>query len=313
MKTIGIIGAGAIVELYYINTLKKLGFNDILLFDTNTERLTKIACKFNIKAASIDEINRYCEAIIIATPLDSHFKLCKTFCRSKRTLICEKPFLATLADFDLLTKIAAETDTTIFVAHIRRCFSANELAYHHLQQHDYGKLLTAHIFEGSRMNYQSSSNYLHNNPLGGVLYDTGSHAIDSFLWITQLSTAAIIIDNMIVKTDKEEPSHECSIQFDINKANVYLQLSRIKLLANKMVLTYERAKVEVPLNLKPNIIVSTNNLMQVVSCKDACINYMSEAFKFELYDLLVVKNTEKYGIENFRNTTLVLEKLHNER
>jgi predicted dehydrogenase len=309
MERIGIIGGGSIVDLYYIQSMRRLGFKSIYLFDINKERQLFMVEKHGIISSTIDDIKKDCATIIITTPIDAHFALCFDLIGKDKHIICEKPFLLSVKEFDLLSIQAKEQNCQLSVAHIRRIFPAISLAEQLLKTAPYGKLKEVKIVEGGRMSYKTSSNYTLNHPLGGVLADTGSHALDSFLFLTNQTHSTLSISNLSVQTSGKEPSHHAVVKMNLNGVNVNMELSRLKPLANKITLHYECGKVEVPMGIKPNIIVTSNNSVEVRSA-DHFFHYMSEAFLMELYELLILKNRNQFGLDQFRNTSLVLEKIY---
>lgn len=313
MKVVGIIGTGTIAELYYINTLRKLGFKNICVWDEQIERAKQFAQRFKVQFTTLDELLEQSSIVIITVPVYAHTQLILQAIEKKAEhIICEKPLLTSLLDYDLVYQRSRERNIRISVAHIRKIFPGIELAHQHLNQYSYGKLMAIKAWEGSRMNYQSKSNYIHQHALGGVLFDTGSHVIDSILFVLNWHLSKDIeINNLKINTDKIEPSHHVQLTCEINQIPFQLILSRREVLSNKITLTFENAAIDIPLSIKPNLIVTHKDGLEVISTADESISYMSEAFSKELYEILNLSDAKKWDISTCKNTTFILHKIAN--
>jgi predicted dehydrogenase len=309
-SAIGIIGAGSIVEQYYISTLKNIGFKNIIIADSDLNRAKYISQKFGVVYKPTNELLEFCDTIIIATPPHSHFQNISDSVQKGKTIICEKPFVAHKKDaIELIDKCDAN-DALLLVAHMRRVYPAIEVAKDYISQQEFGPLIKAEIIEGARFSYQSQSGYVTNNFYGGVLLDTGSHAIDCFLYITGMDTMDANITVQSVTKDKNEPAHEIDALFYLNDIDVHLKLSRYESLANKITLHYEKAIVEIPLFIYPQISVTQNGIISFIKKENGCLSYISQAFTKELSMMLLDKNIEPFKANRFVTLTQILETLH---
>lgn len=308
-RRIAFIGAGTIVEMFYIPQLNSMGFRDFWVYDNNSKRTNFLSKKYNLRAGSFEQCAA-ADVIILGVPPGKKFDLLYSLIAPGKAIICEKPFVHHLNQAKQLVEKANLANCALLVAHIRRLFSGIELAHTHLKNNSYGKLIKAQIVEGSRYQYKTQSNYISNNRLGGVLLDTGSHALDAFLYVNNLH----LLNNMNIqilesKRDKAEPSHENHFQFTLNDIEVNLQLSRYETLANKMNLYFERALVEVPLLLKPSIRITPNKKESFVLHADTSVNYMSEAFRLQLYQMLIKRDTILFDANSFITLSGILQQL----
>lgn len=311
-NAIGIIGAGAIVDAYYIPTLKRLGFNKIRVCDINERHASALAHRHGIKVATADQVTHESDIIIIATPPHSHFPLLESSIgKGAQTVICEKPFLYTKAEAEQIGVMAAQKSCNLLVAHIRRCFSAINNARLIIPSLSLGALQKVHLTEGGRYSYKPKSDYATHNIYGGVLLDTGSHVIDCFLYVTGLTRANLQCTVASVQKDKAEPSHEVTYAFKLNDIDVDLKLSRYEVLANKIVLKYENGIVEIPLGLLPNIAVTMNGERRIISSEHDCLSYVSQAFYRELSSMLIHKEYTAFESNDFITLSYILETLYN--
>jgi len=156
------------------------------------------------------------------------------------------------------------------------------------------------------------SDYLVNNPMGGVLPDTGSHALDTMLYISGLQVPEKIKPGN-TKTDKQEPSHEFSADFELlNNIPVHISLSRIKTLANKITITGEQATLDIPSGLTSYLRLKTHGKEKIciLQTEDLEAGDIFEAFRMQLQSVFEQKNTELLGAENFLPLTSLLEQLY---
>lgn len=311
--TIGIVGAGSIVERYYLTALQQLGYTDILIYDELESRSKELAQQFGLQQADFGTIQTAADTIIIATPPHTHFELVNQLLTYNKTIICEKPFVLSQEQAMMLNMKTQQIDAYLLVAHIRRIFPGIQLAQQYIRQHQsgLGKLQRAQLYEGARFNYKSQSGYVHNHPMGGVLADTGSHVLDSFLYVTGMEQQPITCNVQSVERDQSEPSHEIKCVFHINDIPVQLKLSRYEALSNKMTLYYEHATIDVPLGIKPNIRVTTKHASTIHSSANSCLTYFSQAFREELRLMLQQPDEHRFDANRFINLSAVLETLYN--
>lgn len=310
--TIGIVGAGSIVERYYLTALKQLGYHDILLYDSTETRARQIARQQGVEYADFSTIQSKADTIIVATPPHTHYELVNALLAHNKTIICEKPFVLSQEQALLLNIKAQQVDAHLLIAHIRRIFPGIQLAQQYIQQHrdSLGELKQAQLMEGARFNYQSQSGYVHNHPTGGVLADTGSHVLDSFLFVTGMEQQPMKSEVVSIERNQPEPAHEIKCAFKVNGIPVQLHLSRYEALSNKMTLHYEHARIEIPLGIKPAFRITTTHTTTVESAADSCITYFSQAFREELR-LLIQQHDERFSVQKFINLSALLETLYN--
>jgi predicted dehydrogenase len=75
-----------------------------------------------------------------------------------------------------------------------------------------GEVRSVEASEGFRWDWSPTSNYVVEDPWGGVIHDTGAHLIDAVLYLLGLDEdggGATIELGEVTKTPSAEPSHEC--------------------------------------------------------------------------------------------------------
>jgi predicted dehydrogenase len=127
MKKLGIIGIGnwgknLVRELSKIHCIKKCSSNgnlkNIRWLKNNYPSIQYVSDSKEIFADK--EIN----AVIIATPINTHYKLVKKALLSKKHVFVEKPISTNLSEAEELIKIAKKNNLLLFVGHI---FIFNEI------------------------------------------------------------------------------------------------------------------------------------------------------------------------------------------
>ena len=127
MKKLGIIGIGnwgknLVRELSKIHCIKKCSSNgnlkNIRWLKKNYPSIQYVSDSKEIFADK--EIN----AIIIATPINTHYKLVKKALLSKKHVFVEKPIITNLSEAEELIEIAKKNNLLLFVGHI---FIFNEI------------------------------------------------------------------------------------------------------------------------------------------------------------------------------------------
>jgi predicted dehydrogenase len=250
---VGIVGAGAVVQSMYARSLPRLdGVVVTRVHDLNEEAARAGARLFGATVSTLDAMWDV-GAVIIATPPATHHSLVSIALRKCSLVICEKPFVGTAAEAGDLVSRAAGAGSRLFVAHLRRVFPAIQLARSLAIGGSLGRLKAIDVSEGARFNWDAQSGYTSADPTGGVLFDTGSHTLDSALFIAGLDAGDLSVDRVAVRRDKAEPSHDLSAEVVIHAGGddiaLRVDLSRRRTLANRMRFEFECGVLTVPVGL----------------------------------------------------------------
>jgi len=249
-RTAALVGCGAVAELSYAKALKRLpALRTRFVCDLNTESARRVAAMLDAEVVDFAEALERAQVIIVATPPASHFGLVGQAIEAGRTVLCEKPFVATAQQANDLVRCAADRHVDLFVGHFRRCYPAVRAARDLVATRALGEVLAIDVVEGGRFAWPSRSRYVEEDRAGGVLFDTGSHAIDMALFMAGLDTAPLVVDVQHVRRDRQEPAHEIAAEFTINcdgrAVRAKAHLSRFRVLGNRIRLLCERATLDV--------------------------------------------------------------------
>ena len=119
---IGIIGCGAVADLYHLPALKKAPFFKVLsLCDINADRAEYLKRKYHLDNAMISndyhEILNYSEveAILVLTPPKFHEKICSEAATLGKHIFCEKPFTMTLEEANNVARALKEEQVRFMI------------------------------------------------------------------------------------------------------------------------------------------------------------------------------------------------------
>lgn len=317
-KIVGIIGCGSVTQKFYVPSLSKMsGIRVRYVFDLNGENANIVASKFSAEVMEIEKMISNSDIIIVATPPDSHYKLIKQCLVTNKVVVTEKPFVVEENQAIELFKILKENNNSrLYVAHVRRCYPNVKLARELVYTGILGDIKKIEMFEGGRFNYTSASGYTINNKYGGVLFDTGSHTIDTALFITNLDTKYVNFEVKKVERNKPEPSHEIKSEFeckiDNKKIEFSLFLSRLKVLANRIKIVGTNGSLDISIGLTNSVRLYGDN-GSVILYSDKNFNNIMDVFPVQYYQIFNNIDNEKFSAEKFINLTQILDKIFNKK
>jgi predicted dehydrogenase len=313
LKTLGIIGCGTVATNYYLRVVTKhFNYKLVIVHDKEITRSKAAAQQYHATVGSLEDINQHCQHIIICTPPHTHDDILRRTISTGKIILCEKPFLLDYDEAVKIIKLANENDCEIFVGHLRRFFPQVAYAKKIVAHNILGKIKRIDIHEGTRFSYKSMSDYLVKDAMGGVLPDTGSHALDTMLYISGVQVPKKI-KLVQTKTDKQEPSHEFSADFELlNNIPVHISLSRIKTLSNKITLTGEYATIDIPSGITSYLRLRKHHEEEIRILQPDVIEVgdIFEAFRLQVRTVFEQKNTSLLGAENFLPLTNLMDQLY---
>jgi predicted dehydrogenase len=310
--TIGIIGCGAVVQSYYSKILPLIKNLTVgVVCDINTAFAEAVAAKLGARAGSIEDVLKASDLCVIATPPNTHFQLSALCLDARCDVFCEKPFVGTRTEAESLVTKASQVGQRIYVGHFRRNYPSVDLARSLIETGSLGAVKNISIFEGGRFSWNTTSAYISSDQFGGVLYDTGSHAIDMALYAAGLDCIPVRVQNAQIERDKEEPSH-------IFKGKIYLEtvassvalnvyFSRFEALANIVRIRLEHGTLEFSTGLDNSVNVKGPTGLSVLRSS----RQYTDAFQCfrRQFDLILANNGGIFDAARFTNLTAVLEGL----
>jgi predicted dehydrogenase len=240
-----VIGCGAAVQHHHLPALLKLqqrGVIDVAgCFDLDLASADRAADALGAERrgtspspASGDGV----DAALVATPPSSHADLAKVYLHEGKSVLVEKPFATTAEEAAEMLE-ARSNGQALAVNHYWRFFPSVEVARALLADGEVGRIERVEATEGSRWGWNPTSNYVSEDPFGGVIHDVGSHLLDTVLFLLGLDddngSTGFEIDK-VSTIPQEEPSNECRGQVVLatedERVTVDLAVSRLTPLAH---------------------------------------------------------------------------------
>lgn len=319
MISIGLVGCGAVVHSNYAKTLPVRGEYSVrFVSDINEAQAQSAAALFGAQATSLDELLRQADAIIITTPPSTHEDLVLKGIRSGRTVLCEKPFMTSAAAARRVTEAAAAVGSELFVGHFRRTFPQVRLARDLVKLGTIGQVNAIRLSEGGRFTWKAVSGYPLRDPAGGVLWDTGSHTLDTALFVAGMDLwPGLELSQVQVRKDKAEPSHDFKARFEVTggeagqpPVSFNLHLSRFEALPNFIEIIGERGKISLSVGMDTRVRLSTSVGSIVLSAEEQYAEIL-ECFELQLRRILLRDGQEDFAAFRFLGLTKILETLSN--
>jgi predicted dehydrogenase/nucleoside-diphosphate-sugar epimerase len=185
---IGVIGCGAIAELYHLpalvaNPRTKAG---IALADPNNARLEAMGVQFTAACTCTDyhQLIGQVDGVIIATPPALHFPVAKFFLEQGIPVLCEKPLSESSQEVESLMEISKRTGAALAVNQTRRFFPTYGKIRELIAQGVLGRLESITYHDGNDFNWPAASPHHFQPGAKGAWSDTGVHLLDSICyWI----------------------------------------------------------------------------------------------------------------------------------
>jgi len=122
IMNVGIIGLGQMGKhhLRVLNSFKG-NIKTISIFDTDPKLMQKFAQIYDVEQhINIDSIIESVDAIIIATPTQTHYKIAKKCLEHNKNIFIEKPMTATTKDAEQLVELLKKKNNICMIGHIER-------------------------------------------------------------------------------------------------------------------------------------------------------------------------------------------------
>jgi predicted dehydrogenase len=184
---VGILGyAPSVGELHGIGVCETIGFELHAVCDLNPQRLKMAKHRFpevNVYPNTEKLVNNdNVDLVIIATPPNSHAKLCLQMMANKKHVVCEKPLALSRKETDRMLEMAEKMQVHLS-CHQNRRWDPDFMAIKRALHEDLiGDLFYMETFVGG---FSHPCGYWHSHEKisGGTAYDWGAHYLD---WIVDL-------------------------------------------------------------------------------------------------------------------------------
>ena len=242
---IGIVGCGAITEMYYapsVRELERAGYATVTaVFDPSAERLSKVGAELK-SAKQFTDFSGFVKSAprlaIVASPAKFHAEQTITLLESGVPVLCEKPIASNMAEAEQMLATATRVNRKLAVGLFRRFFPACNLIREYIAAETLGKAIDFEFSEGGMFDWpaQSGSFFQKKTAQGGVFLDVGAHLLDLMLWWFGDPTSFEYFDDAMGGLEIN-----CVARFEFaNGLRGRVQLSRDWELPNKYVIRCEK-------------------------------------------------------------------------
>ncbi len=182
----GIVGTGAIFALSHANAIKKIPNASILsIFDVNQDRALECSQKWQIPKVTknLDELvnDKDINAIVIATPNDTHKEIAIKAANAGKHIFCEKPISVNLQDAYQMIESCNANNVNLQIGFNQRYWSQVQIVKELLEINFIGKVHSFRSIYSEKWDaYPATTQYRYNleQSGGATMVDLAIHRID---------------------------------------------------------------------------------------------------------------------------------------
>lgn len=191
-----IIGSGAITEESYLPAAEMFpGVVVSHLVDLDIERAKEVARCFRVPNFVNDyrEIYGKVDAVVVATPPNSHAKISIDCMNNGLHVLCEKPLASSVEEAKDMVEVSKRTHTHLGIGMVRRLSWSAQILKKLITSDLLGEISRFDIEEGWEFSWPLRTGHLFQNENSrGVLEDTGPHLFDLLFWILGTQHAEVM-------------------------------------------------------------------------------------------------------------------------
>lgn len=230
---IGMVGCGAIAEIYHLPALQRIkGVADGLwLVEPNATRLAAMLEQFPCAGGVADyrELDGQVGGVIVATPPQSHYTICKWFLERGVDVLCEKPLTEDADEAIELVRIADANDAKLAVNQTRRFFPTYQKIRELIADHVIGDLQSIRYHDGVEFDWPAASPHHFAPGAKGAWSDTGVHLLDTICyWIG--GEAPTLVES--INDSFGGPEAMATVRLKHRQCDIEIKVSRLGRLMN---------------------------------------------------------------------------------
>jgi len=229
---IGVIGCGAISEIYHLPALAahpatRLG---LALAEPNVARLQQMQQKYSAQVAVTDyrELVGRVDAVIIATPPHLHYGMTKFFLEQRIAVLCEKPLTESIEEARELIALSEAENTPLLVNQTRRFFPTYQKIRDLIATGVLGKLQSITYHDGVDFEWPAASPHHFKPDAKGAWSDTGVHLLDSVCFWLQAQPKLV----RSLNDSQGGPEAMTTVHLEHDGCQIELKISRLGRLSN---------------------------------------------------------------------------------
>ena len=230
---IGMIGCGAIAEIYHLPALQNIAgvAEKLWLVEPNTDRLAAMLGKFSAAGGVADfkELEGKVGGVIVATPPSSHHAICKWFLERGIDVLCEKPLTENYEEAVELVRIAEENDAKLAVNQTRRFFPTYQKIRDLIAEGAIGDVTSIKYHDGVEFDWPAASPHHFAPGAKGAWSDTGVHLLDTVCYWLGGETPTLVES---INDSHGGPEAMATVRLRHRKCDVEIKVSRLGRLMN---------------------------------------------------------------------------------
>lgn len=256
---LAIIGCGQVTETFHLPAAALSNQVDVaILVDKSITRARQLADSYGVPIIvdNYREVLDKVDAAIVALPHHLHAPVTIDLLQHGIHTLVEKPMALQTGDCDEMIAAALSTDTRLAVGLVRRFYNTSQFVKQALESGLLGTIVSFDLREGVAFSWNAVSNFLFRKDAGGgVLADTGAHAVDLLLWWLGDCDRVEYYDDAMGGVESD-----CELHLELQSgATGIMELSRTRRLRNSWIIRGENGTLEVGLGFNSPIRLSVNN------------------------------------------------------
>ena len=179
---VGIVGLGGVADRIHLPACRVVPEIEVVAgCDLDSQARDKMAQKYGIPQ-TFETVERMIaattpELIIVGTPPNSHFEICRLAFETGAHVFCEKPFMPSLEEADRVIELAQEKQRLLRVNNQYRFMSFYRETKRRLEKGEFGRLYYIQCWQQMFHPPEKETNW-RNQLKQYVLYEFGTHALD---------------------------------------------------------------------------------------------------------------------------------------
>jgi predicted dehydrogenase len=187
MLRIALVGCGAVAEMAYLPALMRRQDSKLTVVADPAEQRSALLARLTgaKKTADVMTETDLFDAAILALPHYLHGPASISLLAAGKHVLVEKPMALSLSECNQMIRAEKKSGATLAIGHMRRFVPAIRLAREFIANRNIGRVLKVQIREGSIYGWPavSDSFFQKKKAGGGVLFDLGSHILDTASWL----------------------------------------------------------------------------------------------------------------------------------
>lgn len=227
---IGVIGCGAIAEIYHLPALSSNDQVHLVLADSNANRLQQMQARFGVQDASSDftALAGLVDAVVVATPPVSHYRISKWFLERGIHVLCEKPLTESVQEARDLVQTAERHGVHLAVNQTRRLFPTYQKIRELIREGALGQLKSIVYHDGFEFDWPAASPHHFTLGAKGAWSDTGVHLLDTVCFWLDTKPELVRSQN----DSYGGPEALATVEFRYQECDIEIKVSRLGRLMN---------------------------------------------------------------------------------